>query len=322
MAIIHDQQNLIISVVIPCFNEEESLNELYNRVWKACASSVGDSYEIVLINDGSTDNTFKIMSDLAFHDHKIVAINLARNYGHQIALTAGLNVASGSRILILDADLQDPPELLDDMQKLMDRGADVVYGKRIEREGESTFKRSSAFIFYRLLNKLVDVDIPNDTGDFRLISRRALDVLNSMPEQHRFVRGMVSWIGLKQVPILYKRSERVAGESKYPFSRMMKLALDALTGFSIKPLRVATYSGLALGLVCALALVYVLINYFMGKNLEGWTSIAVLILLIGSIQLLMIGICGEYLGRMYIESKRRPLYVIDKVVSYRNRENG
>lgn len=306
--------NPYLSVVVPCFNEAESLRTLNARLTEVCESVVGDMYEIIYVNDGSSDASLEIMTGLAASNEKIVGVNLARNYGHQIALTAGLQIAKGERILIIDADLQDPPELLGEMLKIMDNGADVVYGQRLKRDGESPFKKLTAFVFYRFLNKLVDVEIPNDAGDFRLMSRRALNVLNNMPEQQRFIRGMVSWIGLTQVPIKYKREPRVAGESKYPISKMLKLAIDAITGFSIKPLRIATYTGIAFGIVCFFGIVYVLISYLAGNNLQGWTSIALLILMLGSIQLLMIGISGEYLGRMYLEAKNRPLYVIESVV--------
>jgi dolichol-phosphate mannosyltransferase len=248
-------------------------------------------------------------------DSRLLAINLSRNYGHQIALTAGLQLAKGSRILILDADLQDPPDLLPAMMSLMDRGADVVYGQRIARTGETFFKRTSAYLFYRVLNSLVDVTIPNDTGDFRLMSRKALEVLNSMPEQHRFIRGMVSWIGLKQVPIPYERATRYAGNTNYPLRKMISFAIDAITSFSIRPLRMATYIGVFSCLVSMSSMVYILINYFIGRSVEGWTSLALIVMALGSLQLVMIGVIGEYLGRLYLEVKGRPLYVIDEVVS-------
>lgn len=304
-----------LSVVIPCFNEEESIAELHRRVSAVCQSSAGSSYELVLVNDGSRDGTWGLMAQLAQADPCVVAVNLSRNHGHQLALSAGLELSRGDRILILDADLQDPPELLPQMMSRMDEGADVVYGTRIRREGETAFKRFSAFLFYRLLNRLVDIDIPRDTGDFRLMSRRAVDVLNSMPEHHRFIRGMVSWIGLKQESLPYERSARFAGETKYPLARMFRLAFDAITSFSVKPLRLASYAGFALGLATMLLLVYVLINYFTGRTVDGWTSLAVITLMTGSIQLIVSGVMSAYLGRLYVESKNRPLYVIQEVVA-------
>jgi glycosyltransferase involved in cell wall biosynthesis len=309
------KSNLKLSVVIPCFNESQSIHELHKRVSEVCNLVVEYEYEIILVNDGSKDNSWQIICDIVEKDTRLLAINLSRNYGHQIALTAGLELAKGARILILDADLQDPPDLLPEMMYRMDLGADVVYGQRVARTGETVFKRTSAFLFYRLLNSLIDVAIPNDTGDFRLMSRKALEVLNSMPEQHRFIRGMVSWIGLKQVPILYERAARYAGDTHYPLPKMIKFAIDAITSFSIKPLRMATYLGVFSCLVSMISMIYILINYFIGRSVEGWTSLALIVMVLGSLQLIMIGVIGEYLGRLYLEAKGRPLYVIDEVVS-------
>jgi len=307
--------NLKLSVVIPCFNESQSIRELHKRVSEICNTVVSQDYELILVNDGSKDNTWQLMCEIAKNDRRLLAINLSRNYGHQIALTAGLELAKGIRILILDADLQDPPDLLPKMMDKMDLGADVVYGQRIARTGETVFKKASSYLFYRLLNSLVDVYIPNDTGDFRLMSRRALEVLNSMPEQHRFIRGMVSWIGLKQEPIFYERAARYAGQTSYPLSKMIKFAIDAITSFSIKPLRMATYLGIFSCLISIISMIYILINYFIGRSVEGWTSLALIVMALGSLQLVMIGVIGEYLGRLYLEVKGRPLYVIDEVVS-------
>jgi len=307
--------NLKLSVVIPCFNESQSIHELHKRVSEICNTVVSQDYELILVNDGSKDNTWQLMCEIAKNDRRLLAINLSRNYGHQIALTAGLELAKGIRILILDADLQDPPDLLPKMMDKMDLGADVVYGQRIARTGETVFKKASSYLFYRFLNSLVDVSIPNDTGDFRLMSRRALEVLNSMPEQHRFIRGMVSWIGLKQEPIFYERAARYAGQTNYPLSKMIKFAIDAITSFSIKPLRMATYLGIFTCLISIISMIYILINYFIGRSVEGWTSLALIVMALGSLQLVMIGVIGEYLGRLYLEVKGRPLYVIDEVVS-------
>ena len=305
---------LALSVVAPCFNEEEGLTEFWRRTTLACEAAVGQSYEIVLINDGSRDRTWGVMTHIAANDPHVVAINLSRNYGHQIALTAGLEAARGARILIIDADLQDPPELLAEMMAAMDDGADVVYGQRRKREGETLFKSWTAAIFYRLLRRLVDIEIPLDAGDFRLMSRRALDVLNSMPEQFRFIRGMVSWIGLKQVPLLYDRAARFAGETGYPLSKMIRFACDAITGFSIMPLRIASYLGIAMGFVSMALIGYTILSWALGSAIAGWTSLTSIVLVIGSTQLLVLGMFGEYLGRMYIETKRRPLYVVDSVL--------
>jgi dolichol-phosphate mannosyltransferase len=302
-----------ISVVAPCYNEVDSVPELYRRVSRVCQDQVGDAYEIVLINDGSSDGTWPAILALTERDPHVVGVNLARNYGHQLALSAGLSVCSGQRILIIDSDLQDPPELLPQMMSLMDDGADVVYGQRQSRLGESWFKRASAAAFYRILRRLVDIDIPMDTGDFRLISRRALDVLNAMPEQHRFIRGMVSWIGLDQRPLLYQRQQRFAGETGYPLGKMIRFAGDAITGFSIRPLRTAIHFGVLFGFGGLAMLVYTLYAWLSGHTLEGWTSLMTVVLLLGSVQLLVMGVFGEYLGRLYMESKRRPLYVIERI---------
>ncbi len=303
-----------LSVVVPCYNEEDGVLELHRRVSTVCHGCVGDAYELVLVNDGSSDATWKLMRELSAVDKHVVAVNLSRNYGHQLALSAGLQMCRGERIFIIDADLQDPPELLLKMMERMDDGCDVVFGQRIKREGETAFKKASAFAFYRLLNRMVDIDIPQDAGDFRLMSRRAVDILNSMPEHHRFIRGMVSWIGMRQEALPYERAARFAGETKYPISKMIRFAIDAITGFSVRPLRMASYLGICFGIATLLLLAYVLINYFLGHTVEGWTSLAVIILALGSVQLFVAGVMGEYLGRLYIESKGRPLFVIQEVV--------
>ena len=306
---------LKLSVVVPCYNEEEGVHELHRRVSAVCQACIGDSYELVLVNDGSRDATWKIMSEISHADKHVVAINLSRNHGHQLALSAGLQMCRGERVFVLDADLQDPPELLPQMMTRMDDNCDVVFGQRIKREGETLFKKASAYAFYRLLDRMVDIDIPPDTGDFRLMSRRAVDILNSMPEHHRFIRGMVSWIGLRQEALPYERAARFAGETKYPLSKMIRFAIDAITGFSVRPLRIASYIGIFSGIATLLLLVYVLVHYFTGYSVEGWTSLAVIVLLLGSAQLLVAGVMGEYLGRLYVESKGRPLFIIQEVVS-------
>ena len=229
-------------------------------------------------------------------------------------MSAGLSFARGARILIIDADLQDPPELLPQMMQAADAGADVVYGQRSSRQGESWFKRATASVFYRLLRRLTDVDIPADTGDFRLITRRVADLLAEMPEQHRFVRGMVSWIGMKQVPVHYQRQERTAGRTNYPFRRMLRLAVDAVTSFSIRPLRIASLVGMTFGLLGLAGIAYAIAGWAAGATVPGWTSVMVVVLMLGGIQLAVIGILGEYLGRLYLETKRRPLYVVQDVV--------
>jgi polyisoprenyl-phosphate glycosyltransferase len=305
-----------LSVVAPCYNEAEGLGEFHRRVSASCRTAVGEDYEIVLVNDGSRDDTWAAIWNLATQDPHIYGINLARNFGHQAALSAGLLACAGDRILVIDADLQDPPELLGEMMRLMDGGPDVVYGQRISRADESWFKRTSARLFYRLLDQLVDHKIPLDTGDFRLMSRRVLDVLNAMPEHHRFVRGMVSWIGFPQVALRYERQERFAGTSHYPLAKMIRFAADAITGFSIKPLRMASLLGMAFGLLALVALVFTLVSWMANETIPGWTSLMTVILVLGSAQLLMVGVLGEYVGRLYMESKRRPLFVLSDTVRH------
>ncbi len=304
-----------LSIVIPCYNEEACLDELHRRVSAVASSVAGDDHEIILVNDGSRDGTWAKMQALAAQDPQLVIINLSRNHGHQLALTAGLDLSCGHQILILDADLQDPPELLTQMQHAMRDGqADVVYAVRRQRAGESFAKRATASAFYRLLSKLTDTDIPLDTGDFRLMSRRALDALMAMPEQARFVRGMVAWIGFKQVPISYDRAERVAGETKYPFSKMFGLAFDAITGFSTAPLRFASHAGLVLVGLSVLILAYILVGWLRGTTVEGWTSLMLLVVLLGAAQMFVLGMIGEYLGRLYLEAKKRPTYIVADVI--------
>ncbi len=305
-----------LSIVAPCYNEEAGLEEFYRRTTAAAQETVGSDYELVLLNDGSADRTWSIMAGLAQRDPHVVAINLSRRHGHQLAITAGLYTCRGERILTIDADLQDPPELLGDMWRLMDRaGADVVYGSRRERQGETMLKRGTAALFYRLMRRVGYADMPVDAGDFRLMTRRVLDILNSMPEQHRFIRGMVSWIGLRQVPFAYDRAARHSGESNYPLAKMMGLAFDALTSFSIMPLRLASFLGLALGCLSLLMLGYTLGSWASGHVVEGWTSLLTVVLILGSTQLILFGLLGEYVGRLYLETKRRPLFVIDQVVT-------
>ncbi len=302
-----------LSVVVPCYNEQECLPELHRRTAVACEDAVGDAYELVLVDDGSTDRTWALMREISERDPHVVGVKLSRNHGHQLALSAGLTICRGRRILILDADLQDPPELLGAMLETMDAGADVVYGRRRRREGETAFKRCTASLFYRLINRLSDTDIPPQTGDFRLLSRRALDVINRMPEQHRFLRGMVSWIGFRQEPLLYDRDPRYAGRTKYPLSRMLRLAIDAITSFSTKPLRLAGVAALLFALFGVGLLIYAGVSWFAGDPISGWTSLIGAMALLGSIQLVVLAVLGVYLGRLYEQAKGRPLFVIEDI---------
>jgi len=307
-----------LSVVAPCFNEEGVLPEFLQRVG-VVLEGVGGTVEIVLVDDGSRDATWQVMIEAAAKDRRIVAVRLMRNHGHQLALTAGLSVCRGERILIIDADLQDPPELLPEMMKLMDGvdgkgGADVVYGQRRERQGESLFKRATAAAFYRLIGRMTDVEIPLDAGDFRLLTRRVLDILLAMPERHRFVRGMVAWIGGRQVPLPYDRKARAAGESKYPLSKMVRFAADAITAFSIVPLMASMTIGWVMAAIGFAFFVYSIVGWAFGHTLPGWTSLMAAVGLLGGMQFLMLGIIGAYLGRLYDQSKGRPLFMIRDIV--------
>jgi polyisoprenyl-phosphate glycosyltransferase len=301
-------------VVTPCYNEALVLPEFYRRVTAACRS-VTEDYQIVVVNDGSSDASWPILRSLAATDPHLSAIDLSRNHGHQLALTAGLSYCHGEQILIIDADLQDPPELLPQMMKMAQSGIDVVYGQRRSRAGESAFKRLTAFLFYRILNWFTDQHIPEDTGDFRLISRRVLDVFNSMPENHRFVRGMISWVGFKQAPIIYDRAPRYAGSTKYTAGKMMQFALDAVTSFSVRPLRLSFYAGFLLCGLAAVLLAISLFAYFLQTTIRGWTSVMAVLLVFLAAQFLVLGLIGEYVGRLYMETKNRPLFIVREVVS-------
>ncbi len=303
-----------LSIVVPCFNEQECLPTLHARLTAAAKAVAGEDYELVLVNDGSSDRTWPMMRDLAASDSHLVAIDLSRNHGHQLALTAGLDLARGQTILIIDADLQDPPELLGPMMETMAaERADVVYGVRSSRAGETRFKRATSHAFYRMLANATEVDIPLDAGDFRLMSRRALDALLAMPEQSRFIRGMVAWIGFRQVPFAYQRDERFAGVTKYPLSKMIRFAFDALTGFSSAPLKLASHAGLLLGFGSALIVLYILFAWLSGDNIPGWTSLMLVVVVLGAVQMFVLGLMGEYIGRLYSQAKQRPLYIIQDI---------
>jgi dolichol-phosphate mannosyltransferase len=304
-----------LSVVVPCYNEEAVLLMLEARLAAACRDQVGEDYEIVLVNDGSTDRTWPLICVLAERNPRVLGVDLSRNHGHQLAVTAGLQVCRGDLVMMIDADLQDPPELLGAMIARIEAGADVVYGQRIARHGESTFKRGTASVFYKLLNRLAEQDIPVDTGDFRLMTRRVVDQLNAMPERYRFIRGMVSWIGFEQVALPYERAPRAAGETHYPLRRMIRLAFDAITSFSTVPLRIASHLGMLTGLAGFAMLSWAIWRWFEEGTIVGWTSIIAVMLIMGSIQLIILGVFGDYLGRLYIESKGRPLFIVREVRS-------
>ena len=304
-----------VSVVAPSFNEEAGLPEFHRRAAAACRHVCGERYEIVLVDDGSRDGTWRVICGLAAFDPRVVGVRLMRNQGHQAAASAGLGLARGERVMLIDADLQDPPELLGAMMRTMDaEAADVVFGQRAVREGESWFKTASAKLFYRLLSRLAAIRIPPDTGDFRLMRRRVVDALAAMPERQRFIRGMVSWIGGRQVALCYERQARHAGVSNYPLAKMVRFALDAITGFSTTPLRLATLLGFGSAVVALCLFVGTLLAWAAGHTVLGWSSTMTAIVFFGAVQLIVLGILGEYVGRLFQEAKQRPLFLVDEVV--------
>jgi polyisoprenyl-phosphate glycosyltransferase len=305
-----------ISVVLPVFDEESTLPALHRRLSQVL-SSTGLSYEIILVNDGSRDGSWARMLELGSSDPHVCAINLSRNFGHQIAITAGIDVSRGDAVIVMDSDLQDPPELIPDMYAKHLEGFDVVYAQRRTRDGETWFKNFTAKIFYRVIRRMATIDIPVDTGDFRLMSRRVVEDLKRLQERHRFVRGLVTWVGYNQTPLLYDRAPRSGGATKYPLGRMIRFALDGFTGFSSQPLRLATHVG-AFFAFASLALMVGLTIYKLAGGqgiVTGWTSIVVAVLFLGGVQLLAIGILGEYIGRIYEEVKARPLYLVRDAVN-------
>ncbi|MBB5193239.1 dolichol-phosphate mannosyltransferase [Silvimonas terrae] len=307
----------LLSIVVPCYNEEEVIGETTRRLNAFCAGLTDLDYELVFIDDGSRDHTRTLLKEIAAADPHVRLIAFARNFGHQIAVSAGLDAAQGDAVVLIDADLQDPPEVIHEMVARWREGYDVVYGTRTDRPGESAFKLSTARTFYRLLNKLSDVPIPLDTGDFRLMSRKVVDVLRAMPERDRFVRGMVSWAGFKQTSLPYARAERFAGESKYPLKKMIRFATDGILSFSSKPLQLSIGIGMTAAALALLGILYAIgLRLFTNIWVEGWTALMIAVLFLGGVQLVCVGILGEYMGRVYSEVKRRPLYVVDEYIGY------
>jgi polyisoprenyl-phosphate glycosyltransferase len=306
--------NKLLSVVVPCYNEEAVIAETHRRL-STVLSSLGPAqaldYEIVYVNDGSADRTSTLLRDLQQNDAHVRVLGFSRNFGHQIAVTAGIEHARGDAVVLIDADLQDDPEVILRMIEAWHDGYQVAYGQRTHREGETVFKRWSAMLFYRLLNNLSDITIPNDTGDFRLMDRKVVEVLLSMPERDRFVRGMVSWVGFRQTSIPYARSARFAGSTKYPLFKMLRLAWDGIMSFSIAPLRLATWVGFLASGVALCGIVYALfLRMFTSIWVPGWTALFIAVMFLGGVQLICLGVIGEYMGRTYNETKRRPLYVV------------
>jgi dolichol-phosphate mannosyltransferase len=298
------------SIIAPIYNEIENLPELYRRVREVMVSS-RKPWELLLVDDGSTDGSTEKIRELAKADKHVRPVIFARNFGHQVAITAGWDYARGEAVVIIDADLQDPPEVILDLVAKWKEGYEVVYAVRAEREGETWFKKFTAAIFYRLIHWITDVKIPVDTGDFRLMDRKVVDVLKQMKERHRFPRGMSAWVGFRQIGVEYKRAARTAGVTKYPFSKMLKLALNAITGFSYFPLQVATFFGFLSAGVSILAIPVVAILRLAGSHFfEGQTTTLISVLFLGGVQLISLGILGEYIGRLYDEAKGRPLYIV------------
>ena len=301
----------LLSIVVPCFNEEEVINETFSRLSKIVSSLKDLDVEIIFVDDGSSDSTSLDLRNLVDKYNFVKAVFLSRNFGHQIAVTAGIDSAEGDAVVIIDADLQDPPEVIYEMVKKWEEGFDVVYGKRIERKGESIIKKLTAKAFYRILNFLSDVYIPVDTGDFRLISKEVVSCLRQMPEKDRFLRGMISWVGFKQIALPYERAERFAGKSKYPLKKMLSFATDGILSFSTKPLQFSITFGTVSAFIALIVILYALIlRIFTDIWIEGWTAIMIAVLFIGGVQLMCIGILGNYIGRIYNESKNRPLYLV------------
>lgn len=302
------------SFIIPIYNEAEAIPELYQRI-SAVMDRMDGEAELILINDGSNDGSIKLIRNLREKDERVRYLSLARNFGHQIAVTAGLNFARGHAVVIMDADLQDPPELVLEMEKLWRQGSQVIYAQRIGRRSDNWFKRWCAYVFYRILNKLADVDIPTDTGDFCLMDREIVALLNAMPERHRYIRGLRSWVGFRQTAIHFERDPRIAGQSKYPFRKSLALAVNGLLSFSKVPLRISTYIGLlsAIGALIMALLVLFWRLYQPHSPVIGFAAIAVAIFFLGAVQLISIGIMGEYIGRIYEEIKGRPLYTLAEI---------
>lgn len=307
-----DNRGIQYSVVVPLYNEEQVLRETYRRL-KSALNSTGETYEIILVDDGSRDRTLEIARDLGNRDWRVKILSFSRNFGHQAAITAGMDYSSGMAVVVIDADLQDPPDAILKMIEKWKQGYDVVYGKRLQRRGESFFKKVTARVFYRTLNSMTDVDIPVDAGDFRLIDRKVCEALKTLPEHNRYVRGLIGWLGFKQTGVGFIREGRFAGKTKYPLGKMIRFANDAIASFSYKPLKIATYAGAAVSVSSLAYLAVLLLERYAGKlAVPGGTVAVALSLLLNGLIFLFLGIIGEYLGRICDEARGRPLYVIDK----------
>lgn len=302
---------LLLSVVVPVYNEKDGLQEFYDRTKRVLLGMAGLEHEIIFVDDGSSDASADIIAQFVRQDVRVRLLKLSRNFGHQIAITAGIDAARGDAVVVIDADLQDPPEVIVRFIEKWQEGYDVVYGMRETRDGETVLKVWTASIFYRILKSLVSLDIPVDVGDFRLMSRRVVEHLKAMQERDRFVRGLVSWIGFRQIGLLYRREKRYAGETKYPYRKMIRFALDGITSFSSIPLKMATIMGYLTSLIAFAYACSVIVQKFMGYTVQGWATIMVGLLFLGGVQLICLGILGEYIGRIFNETKGRPLYIVD-----------
>jgi dolichol-phosphate mannosyltransferase len=303
-------KNIKYSIIVPVFNEEEVIQKTYQRLITVM-NSTNAPYELLFINDGSKDKTEEILIEIGRNDKKVKLINFSRNFGHQVAISAGMDYAQGEAVVIIDADLQDPPELILDMIEKWMEGYDVIYAKRLSRKGESFFKKQSASLFYRTLRSMTDIDIPLDTGDFRLMDRKVVEEIKGLREKNRFVRGIASWVGFRQTAIEYERDARAAGETKYPLKRMLKLSMDGITSFSYKPLKLASYAGAVLAISGLIYMFYVFyLKIFTDATVPGWSSLIIIQLFFSSFVLILLGIMGEYIGRIYDETKNRPLYIV------------
>lgn len=300
-----------ISVVVPIYNEEKIIPELYSRLQKS-VSQISNNYELIFINDGSKDYSLLELLKLSDQDSRVFYINFSRNFGHQIAVSAGLDTANGKAVVIIDGDLQDPPELIIDLYAKYKEGYEVVYAKRKSRKGESVFKKLTAKLFYRTLKRITDIDIPLDTGDFRLIDKKVVNYLNQMPEQNKFLRGQIAWLGFKQTEVLFNRDERKHGKTGYSIGKMLRFAMDGITSFSDKPLQLVTKIGFTISFVSFIIILYAIYSHFiLDRTITGWTSLIISSMFIGGVQLISIGVIGEYISRINKNVMNRPLYIIE-----------
>lgn len=312
----------LVSIVVPCFNEEEVIRETIARLQQLAASCSEYDFELLFVDDGSHDNTLAQLREASARDPRIRTIVFSRNFGHQLAVTAGIDEAAGDAVVLIDADLQDPPGVVAEMIEKWRKGYQVVYGVRTDRPGESSFKRATAHLFYRVLNRLSDTPIPLDTGDFRLMDRSVVEVLKRLPERDRFIRGLVSWVGFRQLALPYQRAERFAGTTKYPLRKMLRFASDGIISFSTQPLKFAILLGMGCAALACIGITWALLaRLFSDDWVPGWTATIIAILFLGGIQLVCTGILGEYIGRIYMQAKGRPLYVVSERIGTATRRS-